>query len=98
MQKKENEQKKVFHDLSKKVQNKTIAFSKQCKENGDLYAAIKPKEISFSILEQLKLEINPSQIVLKNDLNKIGNFSINIFFHSDVSSSLNIKIKKIDSK
>ena len=78
--------------------NKTIAFSKQCKENGDLYAAIKPKEISFSILEQLKLEINPSQIVLKNDLNKIGNFSINIFFHSDVSSSLNIKIKKIDSK
>jgi large subunit ribosomal protein L9 len=98
LQKKENEQKKIFLDLAKKIQSKTIAFSKQSKENGDLYASIKPKEISSSILEQLKVGINPSQIILKDDLNKIGNFNINIFFHSDVSALLNIKIKKIDSK
>ena len=98
LQKKENEQKKIFIELAKKIKNKSIKFNRQCKENGELYASIKPKEISNSILEQLKLEVNPSQIVLKEELKKVGKYIVETVSHADVSANFNILINKIDSK
>ena len=47
-------------------------FNKESKENGELYGSIKPKEISAEILNKMKVEVKPSQIVLKDNLNKIG--------------------------
>ena len=40
----------------------------------------------------------PSQIILKEDLNKVGVFKAEINFHSDVKSNISIKIDKIQSK
>jgi len=62
-----------------------------------LYGSIKPKEISSKILSESKIEIKPSQIVLKEDLNKIGIYKIDINFHSEVSAQISIKIDKIQS-
>jgi len=62
-----------------------------------LYGSIKPKEISLAILNELKVEVKPSQIVLKEDLNKIGIYKIDINFHSEVSAQISIKIDKIQS-
>ena len=45
----------------------------------------------------MKVEVKPSQIVLKESLNKIGNYTININFHSEVSAKILIKIDKIQS-
>ena len=39
-----------------------------------------------------------SQIILKDDLNKIGLFRVSINLHSEVQASLSIKIDKIQSK
>jgi len=41
----------------------------------------------------MKIEVKPSQIVLKNDLNKIGNYKVDINFHTEVSAKISIKIK-----
>jgi ribosomal protein L9 len=62
-----------------------------------LYGSIKPKEISLAILNEFKVEVKPSQIVLKEDLNKIGIYKIDINFHSEVSAQISIKIDKIQS-
>ena len=35
---------------------KSFEFSKESKENGELYGSIKPKEISTKILEKLKVD------------------------------------------
>ena len=56
------------------MNNKTFLFNKECKENGDLYGSIKPKEISNLIRDKTNAEVNPSQTILKDDLNKIGIF------------------------
>ena len=45
----------------------------------------------------MNVEIKPSQIVLKNDLNKIGIYKVDINFHSEVSAQISIKIDKIQS-
>ena len=96
--KKNNEIKNKFIEISKLVNNKTFIFYKESKENGDLYGSIKPKEICNLIMEKSKAEVNPSQIILKDELNKIGTFQIDVNFHSEVKAKISIKIDKIKSK
>jgi len=98
LNKKNIELKNKFKEIAKLVQNKTFTFNKESKENGELYGSIKPKEITNLIMKQVKAEISPSQIILKEELDKIGSFQININFHSDVKANISVKIEKIQSK
>ena len=41
--------------------------------------------------------MKPSQIVLKENLDKIGQYKVNINFHSEVSAQVLVKIDKIQS-
>ena len=87
-----------FKEIAKIVNNKTFIFNKECKENGELYGSIKPKEITNLIKEDVKAEVAPSQIILKDELNKLGIYKANINFHSEVKANISIKIDKIQSK
>ena len=98
LNKKNIELKNQFIKTSNQIENSTVAFNKECKENGELYGSIKPKEITNAIKQQLGAEVNPSQIILKDDLNKIGIFKVLINFHSEVQTNISIKIDKIKSK
>ena len=97
LNKKNVELKNKFKETAKIINNKSFTFNKESKENGELYGSIKPKEISTIIFKKMNVEVKPSQIVLKNDLNKIGNYKIDINFHSEVSAEISIKIDKIKS-
>ena len=92
------ETKNKFKEISKLVNNKTFTFSKESKENGDLYGSIKPKEISNLIKEKTNADVSPSQIILKEELNKIGIFKVEINFHSEVKTNISLKINKIQTK
>mgnify|MGYP001187161555 FL=1 len=98
LNKKNNETKNKFKEIAKIVNNKTFTFNKESKENGELYGSIKPKEICNLVKESSKADVSPSQIILKDELNKIGTFKVNINFHSDVKANITIKIAKIKSK
>ena len=45
----------------------------------------------------MKIEIKPSQIVIKENLDKIGTYNVEINFHSEVSAKISIKIEKIQT-
>ena len=96
--KKNVEIKNKFKEIAKSVNKKSFTFYKESKENGDLYGSIKPKEISNMIKEKTNSEVNPSQIILKEELNKIGIFKVDLNFHSEVQANISIKIDKIQSK
>ena len=98
LNKKNIELKKKFKETAKIVNNKSFTFNKESKENGELYGSIKPKEITNLIKEKAKADVSPSQIILKDDLNKIGLFKVEINFHSEVKAQVSIKIDKIQSK
>ena len=98
LNKKNNEIKNKFKDIAKLVNNKNFSFYKESKENGDLYGSIKPKEITNLIKEKVNADVSPSQIILKDDLNKIGSFKVEINFHSEVKAQITVKIDKIQSK
>lgn len=98
LNKKNTEIKNEFLKISKLIGNKVITFNKECKENGELYGTIKPKEITNLIKEKLNTIVSPSQILLKTELNKIGLYEIIVNLHSEVKTSFSIKIDKIKSK
>mgnify|MGYP001372728656 FL=1 len=98
LNKKNIEIKNKFKEISNAVNKKTFSLSKESKENGELYGSIKPKEITNLIKEKLNVEVSPSQIILKNNLNKIGVYRVDINFHSEVKAQISIKINKIQSK
>ena len=98
LNKKNIEIKNKFLEIAKLVKNKTFKFNKESKDNGDLYGTIKPKEISNLIKEKTKADVSPSQIILKNDLNKIGVFKAEINFHSEVNAEISVQIDQIQSK
>ena len=98
LNKRNTELKIRFKEIAQLVNNKTFIFNKESKENGELYGSIKPKEITNLINEKVNTEISPSQIIIKDELNKIGEFKADINFHSEVKASIVIKIDKIQSK
>ena len=97
LNKKNIELKKKLKEVAQSINKKSLKFNKESKENGELYGSIKPKEISSAILSKMKVEVKPSQIILKEDLNKIGDYKAEINLHSEVSAQIIIKIDKIQS-
>ena len=96
--KKNIELKKSAKKILEKIKNKKLIFKKETKDNGELFASIKPKEISKYFIENFKETIHPSQLDLKQEINKVGNFSLTINLHSDLVTELHVTVEKKDSK
>ena len=94
LNKKDNEIKKQFIKISEKINKKIIIVKKETKENNELYASIKPKEIVSLIDKNFQVKVEPSSIELKKEINSVGKFEIQLNFHADVQSSITIEIKK----
>ena len=98
LNKKNSEIKSKFKEIAKSIDNKTFTFVKESKDNGELYGSIKPKDITNLIKEKIKTDVAPSQIILKDELNKLGLFKVDINFHSEVKATISVKIDRIQSK
>ena len=94
---KNEEIKNQFKLIANKISNKTLKFNKEAKENGELYGSVKPKEVSTAFTNTLKVDINPSQIDLRQEIKKIGKYKIYINLHSEVTVNINLQIDKIDA-
>ena len=96
--KKNSEAKSQFEKISKIIHNKLLTFNQECKENGELYGSIKPKQITNLIKTKTGIDVAPSLIICKDELNKIGSYVVIVNFHPEVKASITIKIDKIKSK
>ena len=97
LNKKNDDAKKTFKEIADKIENKTLKFNKGSKENGELYGTIKPKEVSSAFKDLLEIEINPSQIDLRQEITQIGKYKINVNLHAEVTATVNLQVDKIDS-
>ena len=85
-----NEAKKIYSIINKK----NYKFSKEAKDNNELYGSIKPKELSKTIESVDKIEIKPSQIDLGKEINKIGSYQAKINLHAEVLANIHIEVVK----
>ena len=97
LNKKNEKAKNQFKEIAAKIENKTLKFNKESKENGELYGSIKPKEVTNAFKTILKVDVNPSQIDLRQEITQIGKYKINVNLHAEVTASVNLHVDKIDS-
>tara|TARA_B100000780_G_C20697908_1_gene277477 strand:+ start:39 stop:494 length:456 start_codon:yes stop_codon:yes gene_type:complete len=97
LNKKNEEAKSQFKEIASKIENKILKFNKESKENGELYGSIKPKEVSIAFKTILEVEINPSQIDLRQEITQTGKYKINVNLHAEVTVNVNLHVDKIDS-
>ena len=86
--------KKIF-DI---INDKKYKFSKQTKDNDELYGSIKPKEISRNIEEIDKIQIKPSQIDLNSEITKTGTYAAKINLHAEIIATIHIEVAKQEEK
>ena len=82
---------KKIYDI---VNKKNYKFSKRVKDNDELYATIKPKEISKNIENVDKVKVKPSEIDLNKEINKIGTYEAKINLHAEVQAIIHIEVVK----
>ena len=84
------EAKKTYDIINKK----NYKFSKESKDNNELYGSIKPRELSKTIESLDKIEIKPFQFDLDKEINKIGSYEAKINLHAEVQAKIHIEVVK----
>ena len=92
LNKKDQEKKSKAKLLQEKIKNKVFEIKKLSTENKELYGSVKPTEISKVIEENLKIEINPSQIQPIKEIKSLGDFKVMINLHSEVQEQITVKV------
>ena len=92
LNKKDQEKKGKAKLIQEKIKNKVFEIKKLSTENKELYGSVKPTEISKVIEENLKIEINPSQIQPIKEIKSLGDFSVMINLHSEVQVEIIVKV------
>ena len=92
LNKKDQEKKGKAKLIQEKIKNKVFEIKKLSTENKELYGSVKPTEISKVIEENLKIEINPSQIQPVKEIKSLGEFNVTINLHSEVQEHIIVKV------
>jgi len=90
--------KKSARKISEVINSIKFTFPKRAKENDDLYASIKPMEISKIIHNEKKIDIKPSQIDLNKEIKKTGSYEAIINLHAEVQAKIHIEVVKEEDK
>ncbi len=92
LNKKDQNKKNEAKSMDEKLKNKEFIIKKLCTENKELYGSVKPTEISNLLKEKEDIEINPSMIQPVKEIKSLGTYKVFLNLHSEVQSSINIKI------
>ena len=92
LNKKDNDKKNEAKEIDIKVKNKEYIIEKLSTENRELYGSVKPTEISKILMEKDNININPSIIQPTKEIKSLGTFKVNLNLHSDIQSTINIKV------
>ena len=90
--KKDIEKKKAAKKISEQINGKEYEIKKLSTENKELYGSVKPTEISKLILENQKIDIQPSMIQPLTEIKSLGKFKVKIILHSDIESEITINV------
>ena len=96
--KKDQEKKKLAKEIDEKIKNKEFIISKLSTENNELYGSVKPTEISKILMEDVKIDINPSMIQPTKEIKSLGTFDVILSLHTEVQSKISIKVVPQEEK
>ena len=90
--KKDDDKKKEAQKISEQINGNEYEIKKLSTENKELYGSVKPTEISKLILENQKIDIQPSMIQPLTEIKSLGKFKVKIILHSAIESEITINV------
>ena len=90
--KKDADKKKEAQKISEMITGKEYEIKKLSTENKELYGSVKPTEISKLILENNKLDIQPSMIQPMTEIKSLGKFKVKVSLHSEIDSEITLNV------
>ena len=78
--------------LAAKLADKEIVIKVKVGEGGKLFGAIASKEIAAAVLDQTGLEVDKKKIVLSDPIKTLGDHTVKVKLHKDVTASLLVKV------
>ena len=92
LNKKDQEKKKLAKQIAEKLKNKVFEIKKLVTENKELYGSVKPTEISKLLKEKENIELSSSLIQPIKEIKTVGEFKVILNLHSEIESSIKIKV------
>ena len=78
--------------LAKELSVNPVTLKVKVGEGGKLFGAIASKEIAAAVLEQTGLDVDKKKIVLADPIKTLGQHTIKVKLHKDVSASLVVNV------
>ena len=92
LNKQDLDKKNQAKEIDEKLKNKEFEIKKLSTENKELYGSVKPTEISKLLKIKEKIDIIPSMIQPVKEIKTLGIFKVILNLHSEIQTSINIKV------
>ena len=93
---KANLEKKSIAETTLSKLPKSITIFREASEQGALFGSVTSRDIIKIFKEQNKIELNAKDLVLKQNIKNLGEFTAEVILHPEVLGKLNILVKNID--
>ncbi len=90
-----NNEKKIneANTIKNLIENGNIEIQMEANEEGDLYGSINQKLILEGLKNKYEVELNPDNII-SSQIKKIGIHQVEIRLYDEISTQINLEIKK----
>ena len=82
-----------FKELAEKLSSHSVTIPVQTGDNDKLYGSVTAQQIIES-LQEMNFEIEKKQIVLREPIRELGMYSVDIYLHPEVTSTIKVWIVK----
>ena len=96
LNKKNNELKNEASKIQKEIDKFELKITKNAMEGGALYGSLTIKEIIQNLETHNFKNILPNMIELKEQIKKIGDYTVIINLHADVQASIKVKVVSVE--
>ncbi|MGI6212156.1 MAG: 50S ribosomal protein L9 [Anaerovoracaceae bacterium] len=78
--------------LAKKLDELTVTIKTKCGEGGRLFGSITSMDIEKGLKEQHDIAVDKKKIQISSPIKNLGDFSVKVKLHPDVSADLAVKV------
>ena len=92
---KKNKEISAANELVSKLAEITVTLKAKGGENGKLFGSITNKEISETLSEQFKLDIDKKKIHLEDHIKTVGTFEVDVKVYPEIVGKLKVVVERI---
>lgn len=81
-------------ELQEALEKSTVELKIKTGENGKVFGSVSSKEIAEAVKEQLGLDVDKKKLLLAAPIKELGETSIGVKLHPQVTASLKVIIKE----